>query len=280
MTLAEGNTPAQLALWYVERHLDDPLTLDRIAEVAGVSRSHLARAFTSTMGRPVLSYVRARRLSAAARTLAAGATAILDVALSAGYSSHEAFTRAFRDQFGITPDGVRERGHIQGLPLQEAEFMQTQAVELSEPRFLEAPSRTFAGLSSHYSMETSGNIPAQWQRLTPWFDRLPSKEPGVSWGVIFNATDEGTFDYLCGVEVAPARLPPDIVALALGPQRYAVFAHPGHVSQMRSVIQGIWNRWLPRSGRKAAPAAMLESYGTGFDARTGNGGFEIWLPLA
>ena len=68
-----------------------------------VSRSHLAHAFGTATGLSVMQYVRARCLSDAARVLAGGAPNILTVALDAGYNSHEAFTRAFRDRFEESP---------------------------------------------------------------------------------------------------------------------------------------------------------------------------------
>src|SRR5262249_38980664 len=99
--------PAQRALWYIESHLAEPMTRDEIAGVAGVSRFHLVRAFAAATGFPVMRYVRARRLTEAARALAGGAPDILSLALEADYGSHEAFTRAFRDHFGATPEAVR-----------------------------------------------------------------------------------------------------------------------------------------------------------------------------
>src|SRR6187401_170088 len=99
--------PAQKALWFIESHLADQLSLDDIAGVAGISRFHLVRAFAAATGLSVMRYVRARRLSEAARALANGAPDILTLALEADYGSHEAFTRAFRDQFGTTPEDVR-----------------------------------------------------------------------------------------------------------------------------------------------------------------------------
>src|SRR5438034_9522277 len=99
--------PAQKALWYIEGHLDDALTLDKIAGIGGVSRFHMVRAFAEVTGLSVMRYVRARRLSEAARALAGGAPDILTLALDADYGSHEAFTRAFRDHFGVTPETVR-----------------------------------------------------------------------------------------------------------------------------------------------------------------------------
>src|ERR1700730_2814090 len=102
-----GMNPAQKALWFIEGHLARELTLDEVAAIGGVSRYHMVRAFAAATGLSVMRYVRARRLSEAARALAGGAPDILRVALDADYGSHEAFTRAFRDHFGVTPEAVR-----------------------------------------------------------------------------------------------------------------------------------------------------------------------------
>jgi len=103
------------ALWYIESHFGEPFTLDDVADVSGLSRFHLARTFAGIVGQPVLTYARARRLSEAARLLADGAPDIMQVALAVGYGSHEAFTRAFRDQFGTTPEDVRARRSFANL---------------------------------------------------------------------------------------------------------------------------------------------------------------------
>jgi len=112
--------PVAKALWYIEGNFTREMALDDIANAAGVSRFHLTRAFGEAVAMSVMRYVRARRLSEAARSLALGAPDILTVALDAGYGSHEAFTRAFRDQFGVTPDQVRVDGRIETLRLVES----------------------------------------------------------------------------------------------------------------------------------------------------------------
>ncbi|RUX42085.1 AraC family transcriptional regulator, partial [Mesorhizobium sp. M4A.F.Ca.ET.050.02.1.1] len=111
--------PTEKALWFVESHLPDAISLDDVAQSSGVSRFHVTRAFGAATGRSVMGYMRARRLSEAARKLAGGAPDILSVALEAGYGSHEAFTRAFRDQFGTTPELVRAQGSTNTLDLVE-----------------------------------------------------------------------------------------------------------------------------------------------------------------
>src|SRR5437868_15311105 len=139
--------PAQKALWYIESHLAEPLTLDDVAGVAGVSRFHLVRAFAAATGLSVMRYVRARRLSQAARALAAGAPDILSLALDADYSSHEAFTRAFRDHFGTTPETVRASAHLDNIKLQEPILMDSHLIDnLQAPRFATGKPLLIAGI--------------------------------------------------------------------------------------------------------------------------------------
>src|SRR4029453_18010801 len=91
------------ALWYIESHLSGDTSLDAIADVAEVSRFHLSRAFSAATGYSITSYLRARRLSEAAKSLAQGAPDILAVALDAGYGSHEAFLPGVRHPFFLPP---------------------------------------------------------------------------------------------------------------------------------------------------------------------------------
>ena len=87
----------------------------------------MVRAFAAATGLSVMRYVRARRLTEAARALANGAPDILSVALDADYGSHEAFTRAFRDHFGVTPEAVRGSARLDNLKLQEPIIMDSTA---------------------------------------------------------------------------------------------------------------------------------------------------------
>src|SRR3954447_10651451 len=147
--------PAQKALWYIESHLGRSLALDDVADVAGVSRFHLVRAFTAATGFSVMRYVRARRLTEAARALARGAPDILSLALDADYGSHEAFTRAFRDHFGVTPEAVRGSAHLDNLRIQEPIVMDSTFIDnLQAPRFETGKAFLLAGLGERYTCES------------------------------------------------------------------------------------------------------------------------------
>jgi AraC family transcriptional regulator len=273
--------PIGKALWFIESHFGGEVTLDDVANVAGVSRYHLTRAFGEATGHSVMRYMRARRLTEAARALTNGATDILQVALESGYGSHEAFTRAFRDQFGCTPEQVRARGHLDNLPLVEAIKMdETLMTNLEPPRFENGRPLLIVGLGERYTCESSKAIPAQWQRFGPHIDNIPGQVGKVAYGVRCNSDDSGDFDYICGVEVSDfSDVPAEFARLRIPPQRYAVFRHRDHISGIRRTMNTIWSKWLPESGHEVADAPDFERYGEEFDPRTGNGGLEIWVPL-
>src|ERR1700761_8433850 len=138
------------ALFVIERNLDQELSLDGIADACGVSRFHLSHAFGRTLGLSVMDYLRARRLTRAARALAAGASDILHLAFDSGYASHQAFTRAFKTRFGQTPDQVRKAASLAGLDLVDPlSYPETQAMTLKDPTFQTAGELLFVGLSAH-----------------------------------------------------------------------------------------------------------------------------------
>ena len=91
-------------LQYVDEHLDEQLELDTISRVANFSSFHFHRLFTAWMGETLGDYVRRRRLEMAAlRLVAQPRLPVLQVALSVGFGSNEAFGRAFKTRFGATP---------------------------------------------------------------------------------------------------------------------------------------------------------------------------------
>src|SRR6202048_4121450 len=195
--------PAQKALWYIESHLAQPLTLDEIASVGGVSRFHMVRAFAAATGFPVMRYVRARRLREAARALANGAPDILTLALDADYGSHEAFTRAFRDHFGVTPEMVRAATCPNKLRLQEPIKMDSTALDhLQAPRFETSKPLLVAGIGERYNHENGAGIPGQWRRFHQAVENIPGRIGKVAYGVCCNGDDAGNFAYIAGVEVS------------------------------------------------------------------------------
>lgn len=269
------------ALFTIERNLHSDLTLDQIANSCGLSRFHLAHAFGESTGISVMEYVRGRRLTNAAHALASGADDILSVALDSRYASHEAFSRAFKARFGKTPEDVRRYQSVEGLKLVNAiHYSEQTTMTLKEPRILTSGELLFVGLSEHVPLGETQTIAAQWERFMsgPYgdiSDKLAEPPVGLTTGL-----DDDGMDYVCAAGVTKfGALPKRCIKLTLPPTTYAVFAHDGHVTQIRQTYQAIWNDWFPNSGNAPGEAPSFERHNDSFDPRTGNGGVTIWIPI-
>ena len=93
---------------YIRDHIDEPLHRERLASEAGFSVPHFHRVFSACMGESIASYVRWVRLERAGRKLRMGAVDITEVALAAGYQTHAAFAKAFKQQYGYSPSEFRQ----------------------------------------------------------------------------------------------------------------------------------------------------------------------------
>jgi AraC family transcriptional regulator len=271
-------------IWFIESSFRKDITLDDIASACGISRFHMCRVFASATGYSVIQYLRGRRLTEAARQLAAGAPSILDVALDAGYSSHEAFTRAFRDCFGLTPEAVREGSQMDQTRLVEPIRMNIAAdktIDLPEPRKEVRGAMTIVGLARRYPYTQNQGIPAQWTEFQA-YEGTVGEKPGFWFGVC-DAFDEaaGTFRYTCGVEVDnPGDIPGELEVLKIEPATYLVFVHAGHISGIKDTMDAIWRQYMPECPFEAdGDAPMFELYDEKFDGRTGLGGIEVWIPV-
>jgi AraC family transcriptional regulator len=271
------------AIWFIESHFESDISLEEISQAAGLSRYHLSRIFGLVTGQSISSYIRGRRLSGAALALIGGSSTILEVALDAGYGSHEAFTRAFRDQFGVTPDEVRKQGHTRNLLLLEPIRMDPARLnDLEPPRFETLPSMLFAGLQETYAYGGNAAIPSLWQKFNAHFGHIAGQIGNVAYGICTHIEGETEkFRYMAAVGIADAgELPEGFSTLKIPAQRYAVFTHRGHVSGIPATMHKIFGTWWPTSGLEHGDLPdMFERYDERFDPYTGMGVAEIWLPV-
>ena len=269
------------ALWIIERNRCRPFTLGDVAAACTVSRYHLAHAFAASTGVPVMHYVRDRNLTEAARALADGAPDILDLALDAGYGSHEAFSRAFRAKFGTTPETVRCTKTTENLPMTTAmKAPNIPDVTLAVPRIEDAGPMRLVGLPARYATATTQAIPAQWQAFMAVYDDIPAKTAAAPFGVYRNMDDYGAFEHVCAVAVtAVPKLPRGLIELRIPKQTYLVFQHLDHAAALGATYAAIWNDWLAASPYQAANGPSLERCLDGFSPRTGLGGMGIGIPI-
>jgi AraC family transcriptional regulator len=168
--------------------------------------------------------------------------------------------------------------------MNQATMMKSPAVQLEAPRFVNGKALLIGGLREHYTSETMKNIPELWERFAPHIGNVPGQVSHVAYGLCFNALSPDGMDYLTGVEVSSTSgLPGDFSVATIPAQKYAVFSHREHVSQMYQTLEAI-DKWFPGSGLEIACESaeapnFFERYSEEFDPLTGMGGMEVWVPI-
>lgn len=102
----------QKTIDYIESHLNVDINIKSLAEIASLSPFYYQRLFSRLVKKPVAEYIKLRRMAKSTELLLDKGKRILDVALELGFSSHEHFTRSFKDTFGITPDDYRNKPQV------------------------------------------------------------------------------------------------------------------------------------------------------------------------
>lgn len=142
----QTNIISDLIAW-IEKNLEQPLSIDHVAEKSGYSKWHLQRMFKKVTGQILGTYIRNRRLSHAALALKLTSKPILDIAMQYRFDSQQTFTRSFKKQFNMTPASYRrnELWDLTGImpPIE----LNKAPLTLPEPTFVTFPEQVFWGIT-------------------------------------------------------------------------------------------------------------------------------------
>ena len=140
--------------------------------------------------------------------------------------------------------------------------------------------RAIAGIDGRYDMQSRAAIPAQWGSYNAIPGYHHGMVPGAVYGVCHSFSPDGSFGYLCGMQLAKgARASEGLATVTVPAGNYAKFVCPVHISAMPYQWERIMGEWLPGSEYQITDGPSVEYYGPGFNAMTGEGGFEIWVPV-
>jgi AraC family transcriptional regulator len=282
----------QRSLSFIEAHLGGELRIQAIARHAGMSMWHFQRIFSAALGQPVMDYVRRRRLSRALEALTGTIQPLIDIALDHGFGSQEAFTRAFKDMFGVTPGACRRKRNLSLMPQSVPEPTAESLFHLHHrltmtPRIEELPPRIVAGNERPFISALSPKrnnhlvIPRLWQDFGPRFDSIPDRVGDLVFGCIFyDDGNEAQCRYLACVEVSSVTdVSKGMVSRELSGGKHAVFTHKGSMSRIDRTLGYVYGSWLPRSGHHLRSAPEIEIYGDKFDAESPDSEMEFCLPI-
>ena len=276
-----------LVAW-IEQQLDEPLTLDAIAARAGLSSYHFSRLFTARMGRSVMAHVRGRRLVRGARRLCdEPELKLVDLAFDCGFESQEAFTRAFKRVFGISPGRFRNGFAVEPIEGQFPMHAPTDSVApvVQLPGLVTLPAFHVAGPQRRFDDASKSEIPQLWSALIGALPFAGQVRSWATYGVVSGVDPgDGCFQYMAGVGVEPDCVPPQgFATMAIPGATYVVFRitlngsalHP----QVKQAMAAIWGKLIPASGLTLAGGPDFELYDGRFDPQKAGSVIDFHVPV-
>ena len=252
------------ALDFVERHLKQDIGVADMASAAGYSLYHFCRVFNSLVRHTPYDYLMRRRLSESAQTLLATDWNIVDVAFEYRFNSHEAFTRAFKRMFGVSPSRYRD----EETPLDWRAWLPPLSIEYLrhinegdglKPTLVERSALQLTGLMALARDNVA--IAHLWEILGRELAQIGSAGQdwefyGVTW-YSGKGRREDSF-YLAAVDGKIDH--PALVMKTLPPLTCARFVHQGPRSALPFTQGYIHHTWLPQSGVSRAFPLEIEYY--------------------
>jgi len=259
-------------LVFIQRNLDRELSLDRLAKVAHFSPYHFHRIFTGMVGESLKEHVRRLRLERAAMRLKHTDKSVLNIALEAGYETHEAFTRAFGALCGCSPSRFRSNKSVllkmnrSAVHYHNGDAAENIDLEIGgetmdvEIKTLESMRVAFVRHVGSYN-----EVGQAWEKLCA---RLGSEgmlggdtrfigvcydDPEVT------APEKIRYDACVTVDES-FEAEGDVGVQTLAGGEYAVTTHIGPYDQLGRTYAKLFGQWLPQSGRELRSEPCLEFY--------------------
>jgi len=248
---------------HIQEHLNEDLSLEKLARLAHFSPFHFHRIFKALVGESVHEHVRRLRLEAAAMLLKTTDRSVTQIAFDAGYETHEAFTRAFRQLFGVSPSQFRADRRIEialtsTISEQEESFM--SATPNVEVRTLPPKRVAFVRHVGPYT-----EVGQVFERFCAWAGRQGLFGPSTQVIGIghddpsITPPDKQRFD--CCVTVGESFQPAgEIGVQTIEGGEYAVLMHHGSYETLAESYRALYGVWLPVSGREPRHAPPFEIY--------------------
>ena len=259
-------------LVHIQKNLDAELSLDNLAKIAHFSPYHFHRIFTGMVGESLKEHVRRLRLERAAMRLKHTDRSVLEIALEAGYETHEAFTRAFGVMCGCSPSRFRSSKsallkmnpsavhYHNGDAAKEIDLKiggETMDVEIKK---LEAMRVAFVRHVGPYN-----EVGTAWEKLCATLGAQGLLGGDARFiGVCYDnpeVTPPEKIRYDACVTVDEAFQPQgDIAVQTLSGGDYAVTTHIGPYDKLGLTYAKLYGGWLPQSGRELRSEPCLEFY--------------------
>jgi AraC family transcriptional regulator len=267
---------------HIDAHLGDTLEVPQLASVANFSPFHFHRLFSVWMGETVGDYLRRRRLDVGANMLVhRPLQSILDIAVEVGFGSAEAFSRAFRQQFKVSPSHWRTNA-----PSRVGQN-QRKLLDLINSNPDQVTAKLFGNNSDNSELELVSNVAvvilpsvrvAYFRKIGPYGPQIGHfwQDTVFPWRATCGLAEAPCFGigrddpeitapnncrYDACVQIPGDFAPPHPASVAMLPGgKYAIATFDGHARQVAAAWQELLRSWLPNSGMQVDSRPFFERY--------------------
>lgn len=291
----EWVTCIRSAIEYIEKHLEEDISVNDVAKQVYMSPFFLQRGFSLMTGYGIGEYIRNRRLYQAALKLKNTDAKIIDIAMDCCYESHESFTKAFTKFHGATPTQVRD-----GAPVNAFLALRIK-IDIqggSQMEFKIAPMFPFKviGFEKVFSYETAyEEIPKFWDEICDKYAKNvyagnapqnPYEQAIVDncigeYGVCIDDLEGGKFRYLIAGRYVGGEVPEGMTLHEFPRGEWAVFDCIGpNPETLQSVNTRIFKEWLPDNpDYEISGNSNVEWYDCMGEQTDADYHSQIWVPI-
>jgi AraC family transcriptional regulator len=258
------------SIQYIEKKLKEELGVLEIANSVHYSLYHFIRLFQSVTGYSPKTYLQQRRLSEALKELQSTNKKIIEIAFDYQFNSHEAFTRAFKKQFGISPKQIKEGISYSNLrflnPIDDNYLFQSEKVRNEAPQVVELHRKYLTGISFFLADDTKvSDLSKEWDQFMQEVHTIENRlQPERFYQVQYwsDEQDLGGLYFFIGVEVSDINeVQPKFVVKIIPNARYLKFIHKGLAGKVGYTYKYIYNQFLPETDYKLTKPFNFEFYG-------------------
>jgi len=281
------------AISFIEENLKNKLNLNLIAQEACYSKYHFSRVFLRITGDTVGDYVKKRRASESAHELLLTQKSILDIAFEYQFESQQAYTRAFKSVFEISPGKYRKKEHRlvpfekYTLSHKDIDLLQNETLTM-EPKIITIEDKKLIGQKITTSLADDKTV-AMWQKFMPRRKEIKNNRNSGYYSIqvydekvtLENFKNTTLIEKWAAVEVSDYdHIPNEMDTYTLEGGLFAVFIHIGPINIFHDTMNYIMHTWLPNSGYELDSRDIFMNMGKKylgpFHPKSEE---EVWIPI-
>ncbi|MEJ2544903.1 MAG: AraC family transcriptional regulator [Calditrichaceae bacterium] len=255
---------------FIEDNLKADISVLDMANSVYYSLYHFIRLFQSVTGFSPKTYLQQRRLTESIKDLKKSDKKIIEIAYDYQFNSHEAFTRSFKKQFGISPSQIRNGISLADLPavnpITKDYIYQSEKTKNTPPEIIELSQKILTGISFFLADDSKVmDLSNEWNQLMHEVENIKNRlMPERFYQVQYWSENQelGGLYFFIGVEVNDIdEVPPQFVIKIIPKSRYLRFVHKGLANKVGYTYKYIYNQFLPETDYKLNKPFNFEFYG-------------------